>query len=95
VLSRVHWVRPELVAEVKYLTWTNDNLLCQVVSEGLREDKPAKEVRRSPPSKSTTALSRSSASPLADSSFSRSSTSKNPRLPPHLRPPAQTWLIES
>src|SRR6266446_1253828 len=22
VLSRVHWVRPELVAEVKYLTWT-------------------------------------------------------------------------
>jgi hypothetical protein len=27
VLSRVHWVRPELVAEVKYLTWTEDNLL--------------------------------------------------------------------
>jgi ATP-dependent DNA ligase len=26
VLSRVHWVRPELVAEVKYLTWTDDNL---------------------------------------------------------------------
>jgi len=21
VLSRVHWVRPEVVAEVKYLTW--------------------------------------------------------------------------
>src|SRR5437879_10430072 len=29
VLSRVHWVRPELVAEVKYLTWTGDNLLRQ------------------------------------------------------------------
>ena len=27
VLSRVHWVRPELVAEVKFLTWTEDNLL--------------------------------------------------------------------
>jgi DNA ligase D-like protein (predicted ligase) len=26
-LSRVHWVRPELVAEVKFLTWTDDNLL--------------------------------------------------------------------
>jgi hypothetical protein len=25
VLSRVHWVRLELVAEVKYLTWTDDN----------------------------------------------------------------------
>jgi DNA ligase D-like protein (predicted ligase) len=49
VLSRVHWVRPELVAEVKYLTWTDDNLLRQVVYEGLREDKPAAEVRRSAP----------------------------------------------
>jgi hypothetical protein len=25
VLSRVHWVQLELVAEVKYLTWTADN----------------------------------------------------------------------
>jgi DNA ligase D-like protein (predicted ligase) len=49
VLSRVHWVRPELVAEVKYLTWTDDNLLRQVVYEGLREDKPAAEVRRPMP----------------------------------------------
>src|SRR6266478_3399169 len=46
VLSRVHWVRPALVAEVKYLTWTEDNLLRQVVYEGLSEDKPAAEVRR-------------------------------------------------
>jgi ATP-dependent DNA ligase len=29
-LSRVHWVRPELVVEVTYLTWTEDNLLRQV-----------------------------------------------------------------
>jgi ATP-dependent DNA ligase len=49
VLIRVHWVSPELVAEVKFLTWTDDNLLRQVVYEGLREDKPAIEVRRSPP----------------------------------------------
>ena len=49
VLSRVHWVRPELVAEVKFLTWTEDNLLRQVVYEGLREDKPASEVRRPVP----------------------------------------------
>jgi ATP-dependent DNA ligase len=51
-LSRVHWVRPELVAEVKFLTWTDDNLLRQIVYEGLREDKPAREVRRSPPIRS-------------------------------------------
>ena len=49
VLSRVHWVRPELVAEVKFLAWTEDNLLRQVVYEGLREDKPAREVRREVP----------------------------------------------
>jgi bifunctional non-homologous end joining protein LigD len=49
VLSRVHWVRPGLVVEVKYLTWTGDNLLRQVVYEGLREGKPAVEVRREVP----------------------------------------------
>jgi ATP-dependent DNA ligase len=31
VLSRVHWVRPEMVVEVSYLTWTEDGLLRQVV----------------------------------------------------------------
>jgi DNA ligase D-like protein (predicted ligase) len=49
VLSRVHWVRPELVVEVKYLTWTDDNLLRQVVYQGLREDRDATDVRRSVP----------------------------------------------
>jgi hypothetical protein len=29
----------------KFLTWTDDNLLRQVVYEGLREHKPAAEVR--------------------------------------------------
>jgi ATP-dependent DNA ligase len=46
VLSRVHWVRPELVAEVTYLTWTADGLLRHVVYEGLREDKSPRDVRR-------------------------------------------------
>jgi bifunctional non-homologous end joining protein LigD len=44
VPSRVHWVQPELLGEVRFLTWTGDNLLRQVVYEGLREDKPASEV---------------------------------------------------
>jgi hypothetical protein len=46
VLSRVHWVEPKLVAEITYLTWTADNLLRHTVYVGLREDKPASEVRR-------------------------------------------------
>jgi len=46
VLSRVHWVRPEMVVEVTYLTWTDDNLLRHVVFNGVREDKPARDVVR-------------------------------------------------
>jgi bifunctional non-homologous end joining protein LigD len=44
-LSRVHWVKPKLVAEVTFMTWTDDGLLRHVVFQGLREDKPALEVR--------------------------------------------------
>jgi ATP-dependent DNA ligase len=46
VLSRVHWVRPELVCEVEFLTWTADRLLRAVSYQGLRADKPASKVRR-------------------------------------------------
>jgi ATP-dependent DNA ligase len=51
VLSRVHWVKPQLVAEITYLTWTEDGLLRQTVYVGLRSDKPAAEVRRDLPRK--------------------------------------------
>jgi MFS family permease len=46
VLSRVHWVEPKLVAEITYLTRTADDLLRHTVYVGLREDKPATDVRR-------------------------------------------------
>ena len=49
VLSHVHWVRPELVCEVRFLSWTSDGLLRQVAYEGLRADKPASDVRRQRP----------------------------------------------
>ena len=45
-LSKVHWVRPDLVAEITYLTWADDGLLRHTVFVGLREDKPAREVLR-------------------------------------------------
>jgi ATP-dependent DNA ligase len=41
-----HWVKPKLVAEITYLTWTADNLLRHTVYVGLREDKPAMDVQR-------------------------------------------------
>jgi bifunctional non-homologous end joining protein LigD len=49
VLSRVHWVRPEMVVEISYAEWTPDGLLRHVVYLGEREDKPAIDVRRDPP----------------------------------------------
>jgi len=43
------WVRPKLVAQVNFATWTADNLVRQASFKGLREDKPAAEVRREEP----------------------------------------------
>jgi bifunctional non-homologous end joining protein LigD len=45
-LSKVHWVRPEVVVEVTYLTWTEGGLLRAVSYQGQREDKPARQVVR-------------------------------------------------
>ncbi|HEU4622430.1 MAG TPA: DNA ligase D [Burkholderiaceae bacterium] len=42
----VHWVRPQLVAEVSFAQWTKENLVRQAVFQGLRHDKPAIRVVR-------------------------------------------------
>ena len=42
-------VKPKLVAQVRFATWTADNLVRQAAFHGLREDKPATEVRREQP----------------------------------------------
>jgi ATP-dependent DNA ligase len=46
-LSRVHWVQPEVVVEVTYLTWTEGGLVRAVSYQGQRDDKPARQVVRS------------------------------------------------
>jgi len=42
----VHWIKPELVGEVAFTGWTEDGLLRHPAFQGLREDKPARRIRR-------------------------------------------------
>jgi len=42
--SPITWIKPKLVAELKFAEWTSDNIMRQPVFMGLREDKSAPEV---------------------------------------------------
>ncbi|WP_084070958.1 DNA ligase D [Pandoraea vervacti] len=44
--ARVHWLRPTLVAEVRFAEWTRDAHVRQASFVALRNDKPAKDIRR-------------------------------------------------
>jgi bifunctional non-homologous end joining protein LigD len=48
--SECRWVRPELVAQVKFTEWTTDGILRHPSFLGLREDKSPRDVVREDPS---------------------------------------------
>src|SRR6185503_13161922 len=48
--EKAHWVRPDVVVEVKFNEWTADGKLRQPIFVGIRNNKDAREVRREPPS---------------------------------------------
>ena len=45
-MKECRWLRPVLVAQLEFLEWTADNHLRHTTFIGLREDKPARTVRR-------------------------------------------------
>ncbi|HZL20837.1 MAG TPA: DNA ligase D [Polyangia bacterium] len=47
--EKPHWVRPELVAHVKFAEWTSEGYLRQPIYLGLRDDLSPKEMIAAPP----------------------------------------------
>jgi bifunctional non-homologous end joining protein LigD len=48
---KAQWVKPSLVAEVSFGEWTREDRVRQAVFQGLRADKPARDIRRERPEK--------------------------------------------
>jgi len=82
--ERAHWVRPELVAQIKFTEWTADGKLRHPVYLGLRDDKKAVDVTREKKAdvrRSAFDARRSGEAPPARSSARQAARPKNDQRP--------------
>jgi bifunctional non-homologous end joining protein LigD len=85
--ERPHWARPELVAQVRFTEWTDDNKLRHPVYLGLRDDKDPRSVVREEPSQDQSDMKKQSQGGREEGRRSpkEKHTKRNaPPSPPHL-----------
>ena len=73
------WLKPQLVAQVNFATWTADNLVRQASFKGLREDKPAADVRREEPAPKPRSAHHTAPTPVAAKTATKSAK-KSPTI---------------
>ncbi|MFO0901040.1 MAG: DNA ligase D [Pirellulales bacterium] len=74
------WVQPKLVAQLEFTGWTRDGLLRHASFQGLREDKPARQVVREAPR------------PAAKAAAPQPPRAAASAQPAEAKPPAETAL---
>jgi bifunctional non-homologous end joining protein LigD len=79
-----HWVAPELVAEVAFSEWTDDSRLRHPSFQGLRLDKPARDVVRETPARPDAGDAGDAGEPKARAR--RTAATSGPRRPARKRP---------